>query len=274
MCVLKQVYTNWEIILVDDGSTDKSTSIAQDYASKFPDQIFYLEHTGHVNKAAAATRNLGVAESRGELIALLDADDIWLPNKLEEQVEIFSRFSEVSMVCEASLYWYSWNSDKLKDEIVQIGESAGIYKPGQLAVQLYPLANGQAPCPSGIMIKSSILKKHKGFEESFVGKYQVYEDQAFLSKIYLNEYVYISPACNNYYRQRSNSVMDATRALGHYHIARKFYLDWLKCYLKENKIKNMSVNFLLWKASLSYTNPIFYKIISRINSTFLKLKHT
>jgi len=268
--VTNQRYTQWEILLIDDGSVDKSTSIAQDYAHRFPDKIFYVEHKGHVNKAAAATRNLGLLKSRGELIALLDADDIWMVDKLEKQVEIFNRFPEVKMVCEASLYWFSWNNNQMQDKVVQVGVIPDqIYKPPKLAIQLYPLDHGQAPCPSGIMVKASALREHGGFEDSFIGKYQVYEDQAFLSKMYLNECVYISSACNNYYRQRPNSVMDETNALGHYHIARRFYLDWLKKYLQETRIRNRSIHFLLWKARLNYTNPFFYKIINKIQSLFL-----
>lgn len=251
--------------MVDDGSVDKSTAIAKDYVSRFPDKIFYVEHNDHVNKAAAATRNLGFHKSSGKLIALLDADDIWTPDKLENQVEIFTRFPEVKMVCEASMYWYSWNNAKVSDKVVQIGvEPDKVYNPPELVVKLYPLSNGEAPCPSGIMITSSALNLHNGFEESFIGKYQVYEDQAFLSKIYLNEPVYISSACNNYYRQRSNSVMDTTMSLGHYDIARKFYLEWLKKYLQEHKIKNRAIHFLLWKAQLNYTSPTFYKIVNKI----------
>jgi glycosyltransferase involved in cell wall biosynthesis len=273
LSVLNQKYTHWEIILVDDGSVDESTGIAQDYASRFPDKIFYVEHKDHVNKAAAATRNLGLQKSKGELVALLDADDVWMTDKLENQVEIFNRFPEVKMVCEASLYWFSWNNDRGRDEVIQVGVIPDrIYKPPKLAVELYPLSRGQAPCPSGIMVKSSALKLHNGFEESFTGEYQVYEDQAFLSKMYLNECVYISSACNNYYRQRSNSVMDATKALGHYDIARRFYLHWLKKYLRDRKIKNRELEFLLWKASLHYTNPFFYKVVNKIYSRLLVRK--
>ena len=273
MSVINQKYTQWEILLIDDGSVDKSTLIARDYASRFPDKIFYVEHKGHVNKAAAATRNLGLLKSRGELIALLDSDDIWLTDKLANQVEIFNRFPEVKMVCEASLYWFSWNDDKMENTVVQVGVIPDqIYKPPKLAIRLYPLDHGQAPCPSAIMVKSSALKKHSGFEDSFIGEYQVYEDQAFLSKMYLNECVYISSACNNYYRQRSNSVMDAANALGHYHKARRFYLSWLKKYLREKRIKNRIIHFLLWKARLNYTNPFFYKLVNKIHSFFIELK--
>src|SRR5438093_8888063 len=84
---LAQTYPNWELILCDDGSTDGSTQIARKYAERYPDRVRYCEHEGHVNRGMSATRNLGLRHARGELIAWLDADDVWLPHKLARQVE-------------------------------------------------------------------------------------------------------------------------------------------------------------------------------------------
>ena len=105
--VLQQDYDNWELLLVDDGSTNESTTIAKNYAAAYPGKIFYLEHEGHANKGVCASRNLGVARAKGELVALLDADDVWLPTKLSNQVAIFQRNLEVGMVAEGSLHWYN-----------------------------------------------------------------------------------------------------------------------------------------------------------------------
>src|SRR5688572_7246314 len=80
---LAQTYPISEIIVVDDGSTDETESVV----SGFGDQVRYirLDHTG-----VSAARNRGVAESTGELLAFLDADDIWLPEKIAKQVARFS----------------------------------------------------------------------------------------------------------------------------------------------------------------------------------------
>ncbi len=88
--VIKQDYPCWELLLVDDGSTDKSTGIAKIYAAQNPDKIKYLEHEGHLNKGLSASRNMGINQAKGELVALLDADDVWLPNKLSHQVAILN----------------------------------------------------------------------------------------------------------------------------------------------------------------------------------------
>jgi glycosyltransferase involved in cell wall biosynthesis len=77
--VLKQTYSDYEIIVVDDGSTDDTRSILETYGS----QIKTIHQS---NQGAAAARNVGVARARGKYIAFLDSDDLWLPEKLEYMV--------------------------------------------------------------------------------------------------------------------------------------------------------------------------------------------
>src|ERR1044072_6648738 len=77
--VLAQSYDEWELLLADDGSTDRSTEIAQRYARRYPEKVRYVEHEGHRNIGVCGARKLGLIKARGELIAFLDADDVWLP---------------------------------------------------------------------------------------------------------------------------------------------------------------------------------------------------
>src|SRR5262245_39269876 len=74
--VLAQTYQSWERLLGDDGSTDGSSAIALEYASRFPGRIRYIEHEGHHNRGMSASRNAGIRHARGRYIALLDADDV------------------------------------------------------------------------------------------------------------------------------------------------------------------------------------------------------
>src|SRR5579863_2690258 len=83
--VLSQTYTDWELFLVDDGSTDGSTKIAKGYEARFSDKIHHLEHENHRNRGLTSTRNLGARNSRGKFLAFLDSDDVWLPGKLQAQ---------------------------------------------------------------------------------------------------------------------------------------------------------------------------------------------
>ena len=84
--VFAQSYDTWELLLVDDGSMDLSTDIALRCADQHPGQVRYLEHADHQNRGMSASRNLGISHAKGKHIAFLDADDVWSPHKLEQQV--------------------------------------------------------------------------------------------------------------------------------------------------------------------------------------------
>ncbi len=82
--VRKQTYPEWELLLVDDGSTDGSRRVMEEMLREYPDErIRILEKE---NSGAAKTRNAGLKESRGRYIAYLDADDLWEEEKLEKQL--------------------------------------------------------------------------------------------------------------------------------------------------------------------------------------------
>ena len=86
--VYAQTFHDWELLLVDDGSSDRSSDIAKGYAERDPARVRYLEHPGHANRGASASRNVGVHAARGEWVAFLDGDDIWLPERLERSVAL------------------------------------------------------------------------------------------------------------------------------------------------------------------------------------------
>ena len=244
--VLKQDYQNWQLLLIDDGSKDSSTRIAKEYALKYPEKIFYHEHENHKNKGLSFSRNEGIEKATGEFIAFLDADDIWLENYLSHQAELLKQHSDCAMICEATEYWYNWKNFEYENTIIEIGTQQDcMYSPPQLMLNLYPLGIGEAPCMCGILIKRNILEKYGGFDESFKG---LYEDQIFLSKIYLHEKIFISSACNNRYRQRANSLIGASLDDGKYYIIRKKFLQWLEKYMIDKKITYPEVSEKLQKA--------------------------
>ena len=88
--VLSQTYTDYEIILVDDGSEDNTAEIAGQYP-----QVNYIRCK---HKGVAAARNTAVALAKGEFITFLDADDMWMPQKLEKQVAYMTHHPECELV--------------------------------------------------------------------------------------------------------------------------------------------------------------------------------
>ena len=87
LSVLSQTYPNWELIIVDDCSTDNSVDIIQNYARK-DDRIKYFR-TDKSSGSPTLPRNIGIEHAKGRYIAFLDSDDAWLPDKLEKQVKLF-----------------------------------------------------------------------------------------------------------------------------------------------------------------------------------------
>lgn len=63
--VFAQTYDRWELLLVDDGSTDRSRDVARRYAARYPSRVRYLEHPGHQNRGMSPSRNLGIAHAAG-----------------------------------------------------------------------------------------------------------------------------------------------------------------------------------------------------------------
>jgi glycosyltransferase involved in cell wall biosynthesis len=89
--VLSQTYTDIDVIVVDDGSTDATGSVAQSYGS--PVTVIRTSNAG-----VSAARNTGIERSSGELIAFLDADDLWAPSKLARQVEVMDSDESIGLV--------------------------------------------------------------------------------------------------------------------------------------------------------------------------------
>jgi glycosyltransferase involved in cell wall biosynthesis len=112
--VLQQTYSNYEIILVDNNSTDKTGQILAEFSNQYPDKIrVFMEK----KKGAPAARNKGLSEAKGEWIQFLDADDELLPNKLKNQIEL-TKDKNVDLVV-GNCYKWREGEDESKKWIVR-----------------------------------------------------------------------------------------------------------------------------------------------------------
>ncbi|TYB74208.1 glycosyltransferase family 2 protein [Bizionia gelidisalsuginis] len=103
--VLNQTYSHWELLLIDDGSTDATCTIVNNFVAKYPNIFLLINDT---NRGAGHSRNRGIQVAKGDFIAFLDADDLWKPEKLDKQVSFLNTqdtdicFSSYELINEAS----------------------------------------------------------------------------------------------------------------------------------------------------------------------------
>ncbi len=249
--VLAQTYEHWELFLVDDGSTDMSSQIARRYAAQYPRKVIYLEHINHLNQGKAISRNLGLNRARGEYVAFLDADDIWLPNKLEEQVAIFSSYPEAGMLYGDTLYWYSWTGnpeDISKDFIPKLGVNTDTLINPPLLLPLYLRGRAAVPCTCSIIVRRKLAEDVKGFDEICQGIGNFYEDQAFYAKICLDTPIVVVNSCWDKYRQRSSTRSeDIERIVHNERLARESFLNWLDVYVAKRGINEIEIRLAIRK---------------------------
>ena len=146
--VLAQTYRQFELIVVDDGSTDRTASILHE----FQDHIRIIRQT---NQGVSAARNQGVDAAQGAFVAFLDSDDLWKPEKLAVQVNFFLSNSE-ALICQTDEIWIR-NGRRINPKIYHQKPSGDIFLPS-LALCLVS--------PSAVMLKKDFFQQVGGFDES------------------------------------------------------------------------------------------------------------
>jgi glycosyltransferase involved in cell wall biosynthesis len=259
--VLAQTFEDWELILVDDGSRDGSTQIARGYADRWPCRIRYFDHPDHANLGMSASRNAGIAASRGELLAFLDADDVFRPEKLERQIAILDRVPEAAMVYGRSEHWFSWtgrDEDRARDCPRRLGvEPETLVHPPTLIPRFLTLES-QTPGTCGILLRRTAVDAVGGFEDQFRG---MFEDQAFLFKICAALPVFVESGSWDRYRMHPASVTARTRASGEEWTrgvspTHRAFLEWLEAYLARLGVDDRRVQGALAAAMFRYRHPI------------------
>ena len=169
--VLSQSYRDYEIIVVDDGSTVDPKAFLKDY-------LPFITYIRKKNGGVSSARNVGINASNGKYLAFLDSDDIWLPEKLEVQINHFNKFPEIGLVytdaCsfdERGIRTESWfHKNKIYD-----GPYSGIVFEKLFSYNFVPF--------SSIVVRRCCLEKHKvvGFDE--IRKEVIQDDFDFLLRL-------------------------------------------------------------------------------------------
>lgn len=150
--VLHQTFTDYELIVINDGSTDKSEAIVLELDDK------RIRLYNQKNQGVSVARNLGIHKSQGKLVAFLDADDYWFPNHLEELANLYDNFSDCGIYC-------SRYKIKTTKSHFQIPHFKGIESSHHGVVKNYFFSNRpfRIVTSSSIAIPKEILEKTGGF---------------------------------------------------------------------------------------------------------------
>jgi len=264
--VQSQTLSTWELLLIDDGSTDGSSALARDYAARFPGQIRYFEHAGHGNLGKSVSRNLGVTHSRGTYLTFLDADDVLLPHKLEHQTNLLQRHPQAGMVYGTTEYWVSWDHSRgrwRRDRRGKLGVETGHLYSLSTLLTTWLRKPGVVPCLCAAVARTDLVRRVGAFDESIQ---DLYEDQIFLVKMLMAASVYVEAGCGERYRQHSRSSSARAIAAGRYHPvranpARLAYLQWLEQYLKAQDALAGEPARALRAALRPYRHPGFYRAL-------------
>lgn len=201
---LASSYSNLELVLVDDGSTDGTTAIAQAIAKDDKRvRVFRKPHCG-----VSAALNFGIAQCRGEFVARLDADDLWHPTKLAKQVKVLIADPAVALACTYVRY-IDGRGHVVRDAAPQT--MAG-------KAQCQCLYNGIVGGGSSAVIRRSTLEAVGGYDEGL----SVWEDLLLHLKVAAaGEIAFIPEYLTGYRLRRDSSSADLERSLASWRMAKK-----------------------------------------------------
>jgi glycosyltransferase involved in cell wall biosynthesis len=228
--VLSQTYTAFELIIIDDGSTDGTRDIINSIKDKRV-RYYYQSNSGLPAKA----RNKGIGLSRGKHIALLDHDDIWMPEKLEKQVAILEMAPKIAII--ATNAFLIHENTKTKTTLVK-GMRTGYFNddnffPGSKVIQ------------SSVLIKRPVYDETGGFKES--PDMKALEDYDLWLRVYSRYPCYYINEPLVYYRRYASSTSGTElqifeRSLYH-------YTEYFKSYGFSKRVNNIRLSEILYGLS-------------------------
>jgi glycosyltransferase involved in cell wall biosynthesis len=148
--VLSQIYRDFELIVVDDGSTDDTPKLLLSYGKK-------IKVITKANKGPSSARNRGIKAAKGKWIAFLDSDDVWKPDKLEKQVQFIKENPDIK-ICQTEEIWIR-NGKRVNPRKKHEMHSGWIYE------QCLPLC---IVSPSSVMIHGDVFEKVGLFDETLL----------------------------------------------------------------------------------------------------------
>ena len=259
--VRAQTETRWELLLVDDGSTDESPEVARRAVAADPARVRLLTHPGGENRGMSASRNLGVQAAAGEFVAFLDADDVYLPEKLERQLDVLRTHPEVGVVFGPTPHWWSWTGDPAdleRDSVRRLGAPPETVVAAPELVRAYLQRRADTPATCGVLVRRSAIEAVGGFDDRFP---DLYEDQAFFFKLLLAESAYVEGRAWDRYRRHRDAMCEVRiregRHTDDYTVTapRRHFLEWLAAYFVRAGVADADLRRLLARELRPYRHP-------------------
>ena len=254
---LAQSIASYQVIIVDDGSTDRSVEIAESYLS---DNVSLIRQE---NSWVGKARNVGAASANAEFLAFLDADDLWHPDKLQLQVDVFDRHPEIKYV--------GCNFGRIDSQSERIAGSLNA-KPVDAVTEfkrtLLLKDRVSAFNSSTMMLRSSDYQLLDGFRED---RYMRSLDYDFAIRASLLGPGYIIGQSLMDYRELANSMLhgdptveyEAQLTIFKLHREQFTNLQWRK---------RLSQTYVEWADTLLYNNSVDFKDIIRKSISLYPLK--
>ena len=221
--IREQTLEDWELHIVDDGSTDGTLDIASDLVADDPERIHLHRHPGGENRGMSISRNLGLHHATGEFVTWLDHDDRFLPTKLETLHDALDRHPEAVAAIGPCRRWWSWSDSAHSDTDQSFqAEPFDVLLPPPGLVPVF--IQHRESVPLGPLVRRVPLVSMGGHVDSFRG---MHEDQAFLARIMFRHPIVLIPEILHLYRQHRTSCVRTTHHSGRDLEARRRFLLWL-----------------------------------------------
>ncbi len=226
-----QSLQDWELLLVNDGSSDRGPEIASAWHAREGERIRLLQHPGGAWRGTAASRNLGLREARGRYLAFLDADDVYERERLARHVACLEEDPALGVVLGRELYWHSWHSGSPPDWIAGPALQPGRrYAPPDALLATLLTRGAAMPALCSITFRRSGWLAQAPIPERFSGHY---EDQVLICRLLLQCTALVIEDCLARYRQHPASLTEGNAPLERVpgtaaSRARREFLDWLR----------------------------------------------
>ncbi|MDX6634553.1 MAG: hypothetical protein QOF06_756 [Solirubrobacterales bacterium] len=236
--VFDQQHREWELVLVNDGSSDRSGEIARRYERRHPDRVRYVEHGQGRNLGKSISRNAGVAGSKGPLVMFFDADDVLLPGALRTLAGAISRHPEAAVVYGRTRHWFSWpgnpgDHDSAWDFDSQLPGTDGTVFAAEQLLPTLAREDDLLPSICSALVRREALDRVGGWEESFE---DVYDDFVLWTKLFATNPTLVVDETLSLYRKHPDSSCEKAVARGEWspvdlNVARYRYLAWMERWL-------------------------------------------